>query len=60
MNDLLRQHLTRLLLEELDDEFDGDILDAFEPNSDYEIVIKEMYYDDDDELVTNIAIEKRR
>jgi hypothetical protein len=51
--------ITRLLLEQLDEEFDGDILDLFEPGSDYEITITDMYYDDDDELIANISIEKR-
>lgn len=55
----IQQQLIRMLLEQLDDEFDGDILDLFEPGSDYEISITDIYFDDDDELIANISIDKR-
>lgn len=59
INKIIQDEMMRLLLEELDDEFDGDILEAFEPDSNYEITINEMYVDDDDELIASISITKR-
>lgn len=56
---IIQDEIVRMLLEELDDEFDGDIMNAFEPFSNYEITIKEMYIDDDDEIIADIVIEKR-
>lgn len=55
----IQSQLIRMLLEQLDDEFDGDILDMFEPGSDYEINITDIYFDDEDELIANISIDKR-
>lgn len=59
IDEVIRQQMVKLLLEQLDDEFNGDILDLFEEGSDYEITINEAYFDDNDELITNISINKK-
>ena len=59
MDEFIKNEIIKLILGEIDEEFDGDILDAFEPFSDYEITIKEMYFDDNDELITDVEIKKR-